>query len=152
MFVQYLIGGTTSGAMLIIVAFLLSRFAGDRYGRALLVIFLFVAVGTYVGFAVGAEASGLWQLAQIGQAIALGAMALRGLHGSPYWLAAAWALHVVWDYPLHYLGPGHAFTPESWAVPCISFDLLVAAYIVVAYRFDLVGEGRQERLAASRAA
>jgi len=139
MFTRYLIGGAINGAVLIIAAFLLSRFAGDRYGRALLVIFLFVAVGAYVGFAVGAEASGLWQLAQIGHVLVLGAMGLLGLRGSPYWLAAAWALHVLWDYPLHYLGPGHAFAPESWAVSCISFDLLVAAYIVIAYRLGLVG-------------
>ena len=109
-------------------------------------------MGAYFGFAVGAGESGLWQLAQQAHIIVLGAMALRGLCGSPDWLAAAWALHVLWDYPLHYFGPGHACVPESYAIACISFDLLVAAYIVIAYRFWLQAAGRDRTVAMSRTA
>ena len=46
-------------------------------------------------------ASGLWFLAEVGQAVALGALGLLGLRGSPYWLAAAWAVHPVWEVVLH---------------------------------------------------
>ena len=35
----------------------------------------------------------------------------------------------VWDGVLHYYGPGGAFAPTWWTVPCISWDLLTAAYI-----------------------
>jgi hypothetical protein len=135
---QSLIAGAINGVILCLIAFLLSRFAGDIYGRALLVIFLFIALGAYVGFAVSALVSGLWVLAQVAHVIVLGAMGLLGLLGSPYWLAAAWALHVLWDYPLHYLGPGHAFAPGFWAISCVSFDLVVSLYIGVVYRLDLL--------------
>ncbi len=37
------------------------------------------------------------------------------------------------DFVLHYLGPGHTFTPWTYAIACLSFDWIVAIYIVVAY-------------------
>src|SRR5829696_2749393 len=40
------------------------------------------------------------------------------------------------------IGQGHAFTPWTYAIACISFDWLVALYIVIAYRLGLVGERR----------
>jgi len=67
-------------------------------------------------------------------------MALLGLRGSPYWLAAGWALHPLWDVGLHYIGPGHSFAPMTYAIACISFDLVVAAYIAIAY--GLIGARR----------
>jgi hypothetical protein len=130
---------------LVVIAFLLSRFAGDIYGRSLLVIFLFIAAGAYVGFAVGATASGLWVLAEVAHVIVLGAMGLLGLRGSPYWIAAGWAVHPLWDFPLHYIGPGNTFAPAFWAISCVSFDWLIAVYIVIAYRFGLVGDRRPAR-------
>jgi hypothetical protein len=106
----------------------------------LLVIFLFIATGAYVGFAVAAGVSGLWFLLEVLHTVALGAIGLLGLRGSPYWIALAWAVHPLWDYPLHYLGPGHSFAPPFWAISCVSFDLVTALYIVVAYRFRLIGD------------
>ena len=76
-------------------------------------------------------------------------MGLLGVRRSPLWLAAGWALHPLWDIALHYVGPGHAFAPETYTIACLSYDLLVAAYIVVAYRFDLVSP-RRPALVASR--
>jgi hypothetical protein len=55
-------------------------------------------------------------------------MGALGLRGSPMWLAAGWALHPVWDIALHYFGPGRAVAPETYAIACLSYDLLVAAY------------------------
>ena len=49
-------------------------------------------------------------------------------------------LHPFWDVVLHYIGPGHAFTPWAYAIACVSFDWIVAIYIVVAY--GLVGSRR----------
>ena len=141
---QFLIGGAINALALVIVAYLLSRSVGEIYGRALLAIVLVIAGGAYVGFAVAGNASGLWFLAELVQAVALGAFALLGLRGSPYWLAAGWAIHPLWDVVLHYLGAGRAFAPEAWAISCVSFDLLVAVYIALAHRLGLTGRSRNQ--------
>src|SRR5215203_1291559 len=93
----YLVGGLVNAAVLVVIAFLLSRFVGDIYGRSLLVIFLFIAGGAYVGFAVGEGVSPMWALAELAHVVIFGAMGLLGLRGSPYWIAAGWALHPLWD-------------------------------------------------------
>lgn len=127
---------------MIVIAFLLSRFIREIVGRSLLVIFLFTAAGAYFGFAIGAGAGGIWALVELVQVIIFGTMALLGLRGSPYWLAAGWALHPLWDVGLHYIGPGDSFAPITYAIACISFDLVVAVYIAIAYGLGLVGERR----------
>lgn len=136
--VLVLIEGVNFATVAVIVpAFLLSRFTRDIVGRSLLAIFLFIAAGAYFGFAIlGREvvdAPPIWMLVELVQVIVFGTFALLGLRGSPYWLAAGWALHPLWDYLLHYIGPGHPFTPWTYAIACISFDWLIAVYIVIAY-------------------
>jgi hypothetical protein len=144
--IRVLIEGATLAVVLIAIAFLLSRFVKDICGRSLLVIFLFIAAGAYFGFAVLARdllgTRPIWTLVEMIQVIVFGTMALLGLRGSPWWLAAGWALHPLWDFVLHYIGPGHSFAPLTYAIACISFDLLVAAYIAIAY--GLIG-GRRLR-------
>jgi hypothetical protein len=140
-----LINGAISAAVAVVVpAFLLSRFTRDIFGRSVLVIWLFIAAGAYFGFATlgrdVVDTSPIWMLVEIAQVIVIGALALLGLRGSPYWLAAGWALHPFWDVVVHYIGPGSAFTPWTYAIACISFDWLVAIYIVIFYGFGLVGE------------
>jgi hypothetical protein len=147
LFVPVLINGAIFATVAVIVpAFLLSRFTRDIIGRSLLVIFLFIAAGAYFGFAtLGRElvdTQPIWMLVEIAQVIVFGAIALLGLRGSPYWIAVGWVLHPFWDVVVHYIGPGHAFTPWTYAIACISFDWLVALYIVIAYRLGLVGERR----------
>ena len=146
--VPVLINGAIFATVAVIVpAFLLSRFTRDIIGRSVLVIFLFVAAGAYFGFAtVGREVVGtqpIWMLVELAQVIVFGAIALLGLRGSPYWLAAGWALHPFWDVVLHYIGPGHSFTPWTYAIACVSFDWLVALYIVIAYGLGIVGYRRR---------
>src|SRR5215203_7270982 len=143
--VPVLIEGATFAAVAVIVlAFLLSRFTRDIVGRSLLVIFLFIAAGAYFGFAtLGREVvdtQPIWMLVEIAQVIVFGTLALLGLRGSPYWIAAGWALHPFWDVVRHYIGPGHAFTPWTYAIACVSFDWLVAIYIVIAYGLGIVGD------------
>src|SRR5918992_4238441 len=145
--VPVLINGAIFATVAVIVpAFLLSRFTRDIVGRSLLAIFLFIAAGAYFGFAtLGREVvdtQPIWMLVEIAQVIVFGAIALLGLRGSPYWIAAGWALHPFWDVVLHYIGPGHSFTPWTYAIACVSFDWLVAIYIVITY--GLVG-GRRLR-------
>ena len=108
--VPVLINGAVFAALAVIVpAFLLSRFTRDIFGRSVLVIFLFVAAGAYFGFAtLGRDVVGspaIWILIELAQVIVIGALALLGLRGSPYWIAAGWALHPFWDVVLHYMGP-----------------------------------------------
>ena len=140
--VPVLINGAVFATVAVIVpAFLLSRFTRDIVGRSVLVIFLFIAAGAYFGFATsGREVLGtnqVWMLVELAQVVVFGTMALLGLRGSPYWLAAGWWLHPFWDIVLHYVGPGHPFTPWTYAIACVSFDWLIAIYIVIAY--GLVG-------------
>jgi hypothetical protein len=140
-----LINGAISAAVAVIVpAFLLSRFTRDIIGRSVLVIFLFVAAGAYFGFAtLGRDVVAtqpIWMLVELAQVIVFGTLALLGLRGSPYWLAAGWALHPFWDIVVHYIGPGLSFTPWTYAIACISFDWAVAIYIVIAY--GVVGSSR----------
>src|SRR5215208_3610804 len=145
LFVPVLINGAIFATVAVIVpAFLLSRFTRDIIGRSLLVIFLFIAAGAYFGFAtLGRElvdTQPIWMLVEIAQVIVFGAIALLGLRGSPYWIAVGWVLHPFWDVVVHYIGPGQAFTPWTYAIACISFDWLVALYIVIAY--GVVGSSR----------
>ncbi len=147
LFVPVLINGAIFATVAVIVpAFLLSRFTRDIIGRSLLVIFLFIAAGAYFGFAtLGREVvdtQPIWMLVEIAQVIVFGAIGLLGLRGSPYWIAVGWVLHPFWDVVVHYIGPGHAFTPWTYAIACISFDWLVALYIVIAYGLGLVGGRR----------
>jgi hypothetical protein len=139
--IRIVIEGAIGGAVTSAIAFLLSRFTRDIAGRAFLVILLFTAAGAYFGFAVMGQAGPLWLLIELAHIIGFGFMGLLGLRGSAefrgcaYWIAAGWALHPVWDVALHYFGPGNTFAPWPYTVACGSFDLIVAAYVVLAYGF-----------------
>lgn len=137
--VRVLTEGAIGAFVVVVIAFLLSRFKRDIAGRSLLVIFLLVAAGAYFGFAVMARVGRGWLLVELAHCVLFGAMGLRGLRGSPYWLAAGWALHPVWDFGLHYVGPG-SFAPWPYTIACISFDLVVAAYVAIVY--GLIGGRR----------
>ena len=81
------------------------------------------------------------------QVIVFGTMALLGLRGPAWWLAVGWTLHPLWDVVLRYLGPGCSFAPTTYTIPCLSFDLLVAAYIAFAVR---ISRGPQARVPRGR--
>src|SRR5687767_13667139 len=129
-----LIEGAIGGAVVSLIAFLLSRFVRDIVGRTLLATVLFAAAGAYFGFAFNPDLSRIWLLIELLQVIAFGIFGLYGWRGSPYWLALGYALHPVWDFGVHYIGPGNNFAPVAYAIACISFDWVVALYIVIAYR------------------
>lgn len=127
--------GAIGGAVLSLIAFLLSRFVRDIAGRTLLATVLFAAAGAYLGFAFKPETPRVWLLIELLQCIAFGTLGLYGWRGSPYWLGLGWLLHPVWDFGLHYLGPGDSYAPPAYVIACISFDWVVAAYIFIAYRW-----------------
>ena len=126
--------GAIGGALLSLLAFLLSKFVSDVAGRTLLATVLFAAAGAYLGFAFEQTLTRIWVLVELLQCIAFGLLGLYGWRGSAKWLALGWALHPLWDFPLHYLGPGRNFAPWTYAVACVSFDWVVAAYILIYYR------------------
>jgi hypothetical protein len=130
-----LIEGAIGGAVLSLIAFLLSRFVSDTAGRTLLATVLFAAAGAYLGFAFNPTTSRLWLLIELLQVIGFGALGLYGWRGSPYWLLLGWILHPLWDFGVHYVGPGSSFAPLRYAIACLSFDWVVAAYILIAYRW-----------------
>lgn len=102
-----------------------------RYTRQILVIGLILAALPYVHFSVGTSQGPLWIATELAGVAVYGMIAARGLRGSLWWLAAGWALHPVWDIALHYAGPGRAFAPDWYTLPCLGWDLAVAG--VVAY-------------------
>lgn len=138
MLTDLLINGVVQASMLVAVAYLLSRYVRDIVGRSLLAFVLCGAALTYIWFALRAGEGVYWVAGEVAGVAIYGTMALLGLRGSPLWLAAGWAAHPVWDVALHYFGPGAAFAPMEYAITCLSFDLLVAAYVVTAYRLGLV--------------
>ena len=124
---DHLVAGAVVGATLTIVAI-----AIPRYTRHLLAVGLVVAALDYVGFAAFAHADAGWLGAELLGVAIYGAVALRGVRHSAWWLVAGWALHPVWDVALHYAGPGRAFAPEWYTVSCLSWDLATAAIVAVA--------------------
>ncbi|HET9713517.1 MAG TPA: DUF6010 family protein [Pyrinomonadaceae bacterium] len=134
MFRWVLIEGAIGGAVLSLIAFLLSKFASDIAGRTLLATVLFAAAGAYLGFAFEQSLLRPWVLVELLQCVAFGTLGLYGWRGNAKWLALGWALHPIWDYVLHYLGPGRSIAPWTYAVACITFDWVVAAYILIYYR------------------
>ena len=132
--VRWLLIGGAGGAGLSLIAFLLSRFAGDIVGRTVLATVLFTAAGAYFGFAVAAPVSPIWWLIEVLQCVAFGTLGLYGWRGPAKWLAIGWALHPVWDFGMHYIGPGEDIGPKFYSLACLSFDWVVAAYILIRYR------------------
>ena len=141
-----LIQGAIGGAVLSLIAFLLSRFVSDVSGRTVLATGLFAAAGAYFGFAYTPGTPGIWILIELLQVVAFGTLGLYGWRGSPYWLALGYALHPLWDFGVHHVGPGRDFAPVAYVFACVSFDWIVAAYILIAYRlFDLANRRAPSR-------
>ena len=81
LFRAVLIEGAIGGAVLSLLAFLLSRFVRDIAGRTLLATVLFAAAGAYFGFAFQPGVSRVWVLIELLQAIAFGTLGLYGWRG-----------------------------------------------------------------------
>ena len=113
MIVGLLINGVAYAAIFIIVALVISRFAGEFAWRSFLVLFLFIAAGLYIVFAVRAGEGILWVVGELVGVAIFGGLALLGLRGSPWWIVAGWTLHPLRDVGLHYLGPGRSFATRE---------------------------------------
>ena len=135
---RWLIIGAVGGVVLSLIAFLLSRFVNDLVGRTVLATVLFAAAGAYFGFAVMARVLPIWWLVELLQCVAFGTLGLYGWRGSAKWLLLGWALHPVWDFVMHYIGPGRDIGPDFYSIACLTFDWTVAAYILIRYREAIV--------------
>jgi uncharacterized membrane protein (UPF0136 family) len=121
-----LVSGAVNGAI-----FVLAAYAASRYTRQILAAGLVLAAAFYVYFAARSQMSAGWLATELLGVGVFGAMAIRGLRGSAWWIAAGWALHPLWDVPLHLFGPGHAFAPASYATACLTWDWVVAAVVAL---------------------
>jgi hypothetical protein len=131
--VGLLINGVAYAVIFIVVALLIRRFTNAAVWRVFVVVSLFITAGLYVVFALRAGESTLRVAAEVVGVAIFGGMGLVGLFNSTWWIVAGWALHPLWDVGLHFVGPGRSFAPETYMIACLSFDLLVAAYVAIAY-------------------
>lgn len=86
----------------------------------------------YFGFVLmdGRKQEMLIEFGNIGLTIAL---ALLGLWVAPYWLAAGYLAHGLWD-AVHHSGGVQTKIPR-WYIPfCLLFDWLVAGFIIIWWR------------------
>ena len=125
-YVAWLILGFALGAVLLLYA----RSKGEQGEKRVLTIALVVAALVYVGLAV-VWGKATWILIETAGVPAFGAFVWLALRHNYKWLAAGWALHPVWDVGLHLWGPGQAMAPQWYVVACVSFDVLVATYVVI---------------------
>lgn len=120
-----LIGGAVNGAILAGLAM-----AAPRLTKKLLFAVLVFAAAMYVVFAAG-ELSPAWIAVEILGIGIYASLGWRGVNGSAWWLVAGWVAHPLWDVPLHYFGAGRHFAPETYTIPCLTYDLAVAALLAV---------------------
>jgi hypothetical protein len=120
---SWLIAGLVFGALY--VAYARSR---PTRSRAIFGCGLVIAALAYFVFVVHAPDPMHWMIVEGIGLVVFGSVALLGIKGSLWWLAAGWATHPVWDIGLHYLG-GASVVPAWYAIACVSFDWVVAAYI-----------------------
>lgn len=90
---------------------------------------LVVVALIYVGFASIGNANTSWIATEVAGIGIYGFFAVLGLQYSKWWLILGWIAHPLWDIGLHFTGSGAIFTPTWYSLACVSFDLLVGAYI-----------------------
>jgi len=92
------------------------------YGAGLL-----IAAGVYVAF--GLVLGGKPLAYELVQLAAVTMIVLAGIRYSPMIIAGGWLLHSGWDV-LHVLPDLSRHAPDWYVFACLSFDVVVAAYIV----------------------
>ena len=128
--VLWLILGLVLGAALIVYA-RSYRAAGEK---KVLATSLIIAAVIYLLFAI-VWGNPKWLLIETVGIPVYGFFAWAAIRYSTYWLFVGWLLHPMWDVGLHLLGPGAFVAPEWYAVGCITFDILVAIYILFRVKF-----------------
>ena len=115
----------------VVLAIALLRFANRlklHSMKHLLGLSLILASMIYIGFAV-VWGSSAWVAMEALGVLIYSLFYWLSMKYSAIWLSLGWLLHPVWDVVLHLFGPGSHVAPEWYAVACLSFDIVVAAYI-----------------------
>lgn len=123
-----LLVGSVAAIATIIVAILIPKSMASEFLSIVLTGIAFV----YFGFVLidGRKREMLIEFGNIGLTIAL---ALLGLWVAPYWLAAGYLAHGLWD-ALHHPRGIQTKIP-SWYVPlCLIYDWIVAGFIIMWWR------------------
>ncbi len=102
--------------------------------RLIYAVGLIVTALIYVGFGVAGGASAQWLTFEVLGLLFYGAVAWGGFKGRPWLLALGWVAHVAWDVLLHLSGAGSEYTPHWYPWTCVSFDLIIAAAVLVSSR------------------
>jgi len=106
-----------------------TRRHGLRQERRLLAVGLAVAALIYLLFAAAAGSTD-WLIIEAAGLLVYSAIAWLGTQRSVVWLAAGWGCHPLWDMLLHLNGEGARIAPDWYVIACLSFDLLVAGYVL----------------------
>ncbi|MCC2607581.1 DUF6010 family protein [Planctobacterium marinum] len=90
---------------------------------------LVIAALIYIGFAI-IWGDTKWLATEFVGVLLYSAFYWLALQRGLVWLAIGWLLHPAWDAALHLFGPGAHIAPAWYAWACISFDVVLAAYLL----------------------
>lgn len=116
------------GSLLALVTIGMSLMLPEELVYPFFALLLSLAAGVYVGFAV-VDTSGTEYILQWVVALGFVGLGLIGIWISPYFLAAGWILHAIWDL-LHHKHVLKTKTEEWYPPFCLSYDLVVAGFII----------------------
>lgn len=126
-----LLGGVILAAT-VLIAF--HKIATDIKIR-LLSISIIILPLIYVGFVLiglaNHTATTEWLYYEFAGLIVFSGFALLSLRISPYFIAAGWGLHIIWDALFHF---DAAFVPYFYPAFCIGFDAVIALYAIYLLR------------------
>lgn len=114
-----------------------TRMHSKNKEKRILSIGLIVAAGMYVGFGI-VWGNGSWFLVELAGIPIFGSFVWLANRYSYSWLAVGWGAHIAWDGFIHHSEPGQVIAPEWYVVTCVSFDLIIAGYILFSDRIDLL--------------
>jgi hypothetical protein len=127
-----------AGALACVLLILVSRALGRKGELRLYALSLIVAALIYVGFTTRG-ASSVWLVVELAGLVSFTFLAWLGLRISPWALALGWALHAAWDAFLHKLSDA-PFVPGWYPLVCLSFDLVLALYILMSFKRSRAGD------------
>lgn len=128
------LAGALGGSLLSVISLLISRLISESQGLFVLALLLIVSAAAYVAFPIFAhEILSPWTVVALLQLLLIAVIALLGFGFSARWLIVGWALHPCWDLLIQHLGPASVFVPQEHPIACVSFDLVVALYVTIAY-------------------
>ncbi len=125
---EYVLIDLALGAALALVTIRASRGMPPAKERRFYAVLLVGAAAVYLIFALRGEA-GAWVGVEAAGVAAYGFIAYLGASRSAWWLAAGWLAHVAWDVALH-TTDATLFVPAFYPMVCVSYDVIVAVYIL----------------------